>query len=192
MNQMSLLPSNGKRCYLALSISLLSVALTSNNPANKDNAAPHWSYLGADGSTSLGEIAAEYTHCNSGRRYDAEVHLAHQNASGSLAVVDVFLREGRQNPLFQTIPDHIAEADTNTLVRANILVDAENFLPGNRRYFFYSGSLTTPPCGENVNWTVMQQTLKIASSQLEEFTQLVGNNARPLQNLHWRSMLVSN
>ena len=34
-------------------------------------------------------------------------------------------------------------------------------------YYRYSGSLTTPPCSENVIWTIFEQKIDISASQVE-------------------------
>jgi carbonic anhydrase len=43
------------------------------------------------------------------------------------------------------------------------------------------GSLTTPPCTENVLWMVMKQPLPISPEQIAIFSRLYKNNARPVQ-----------
>jgi len=42
-------------------------------------------------------------------------------------------------------------------------------------YYKYSGSLTYPPCTNNVDWHVMQQPLKISRSQLDRIRLMINN-----------------
>lgn len=46
----------------------------------------------------------------------------------------------------------------------------------------YSGSLTTPPCSEGVNWFVSTQTLRIQASTFESVRKVIGFNSRITQN----------
>lgn len=40
-------------------------------------------------------------------------------------------------------------------------------LPGDLRYYYsYLGSLTTPPCTENVHWFVVADTVKLSKTQV--------------------------
>ncbi|KAK4210772.1 alpha carbonic anhydrase [Rhypophila decipiens] len=46
----------------------------------------------------------------------------------------------------------------------------------------YSGSLTTPPCSEGVNWFVSTQTLRISAATFEKARSVIGFNSRLTQN----------
>ncbi len=130
-------------------------------------------------------------HAREGERYAMEVHLVHKNASGNLAVVGVLLKRGRQNPTLQKILDNVSGSVNEVNSVQSVSVNAADLLPRNHQVFHYSGSLTTPPCSENVNWFVMKAPMQVSAKQIRQFAKLIGKNARPLQGMHWRSMLVS-
>ncbi|KAJ2951937.1 hypothetical protein O0L34_g4189 [Tuta absoluta] len=63
-----------------------------------------------------------------------------------------------------------------------------NILPYDlRRYFTYSGSLTTPPCSEVVTWLDFEQPIRLAHDQIKAFRELrsahgkIRHNFRPIQ-----------
>lgn len=130
-------------------------------------------------------------HARKGERYAMEVHLVHKNANGNLAVVSVLLKLGKQNPTLQKMLDNVSDSINEINESRGINISAAYLLPRNHQFFYYSGSLTTPPCSENVNWFVMKKPMTVSSEQVNRFVKLIGKNARPLQGMHWRSMLVS-
>ena len=68
------------------------------------------------------------------------------------------------------------------------LLNLNELLPADQRYYQFMGSLTTPPCSENVLWMVMKQPVPISRAQIRLFTQLYPNNARPVQPLNGRTV----
>jgi carbonic anhydrase len=48
------------------------------------------------------------------------------------------------------------------------------------------GSLTVPPCTENVRWFVFEDVLALSLDQLREFQKIFKMNSRPLQETHGR------
>lgn len=116
-------------------------------------------------------------------------HLVHKSAAGQLAVVAVLFKEGRENPalanVFATLP---AEGGKYRLADS---FDPSRILPVKRGYYAFEGSLTTPPCSENVRWQVLKEPLEVSGEQLAAFRQLYPMNARPTQPLNGREVLES-
>ena len=54
------------------------------------------------------------------------------------------------------------------------------------------GSLTEPPCTEDVLWIVMKQTMQASPEQMALFSRLYPLNARPVQQGNGRMIKESN
>jgi carbonic anhydrase len=108
-----------------------------------------------------------------------EVHLVHKSADGNLAVLGILLRQGRENPTLQKLLDHVSSDIGKVNSAQGVTINAADLLPADREVFHYSGSLTTPPCSENVNWFVMKTPVDVSDTQVKRFEKLIGKNARP-------------
>jgi carbonic anhydrase len=128
-------------------------------------------------------------HTVSGSHYDMEMHLVHKNSQDELAVVGVFLKKGQENKVIQTIWNNIPQEinKEKTIVTENI--NAADLLPSDTSYYHYYGSLTTPPCTEGVNWSVMKTPIEVSPSQVEKFKSLIKENARPTLPVNKRFVL---
>lgn len=62
-------------------------------------------------------------------------------------------------------------------------------LPENRAAFHYDGSLTTPPCTEQVKWTVFEMPIEMSKEQIEAFLQIFPDDHRPVQSLNNRKVI---
>ena len=131
-------------------------------------------------------------HTVKGQFYDMELHLVHKNKNNEIAVVGVFMKKGATNNLIQTIWDNSpTEIDKENVV-SGISVNASVLLPKNRSYYHNYGSLTTPPCTEGVNWSVMKTPIEVSEAQIEKFRTVMGvENNRPVQTLNKRFVLES-
>lgn len=63
----------------------------------------------------------------------------------------------------------------------------------NGRFWFYNGSLTTPPCSETVKWFVMQTLAPVSEAQVTAYEDAVGTDetARDDNGLNGRAVLDS-
>jgi carbonic anhydrase len=128
-------------------------------------------------------------HAVDGKLFAAELHIVHKNADGNLAVVGILLDEGTQNEAFQPFVENLP-AEKSDVQDAGVTIHAADLLPAVQTTFRYSGSLTTPPCTEGVNWLVMTTPVEISAEQIETLASLFeeGNN-RPVQPLNERPLV---
>ncbi len=126
-----------------------------------------------------------------GKRYPLVAHLVHKNAEGKLAVVAVLFKQGKANPMlaqiWSTLP-HEQGADHAT---DGPVLDLTASLPAKHGFYNFAGSLTTPPCSEEVNWFVMKAPVQVSAAQLRQFHHVYQHNARPVQPLHGRVVIES-
>ena len=131
-------------------------------------------------------------HALDGELAAGEMHLVHQSEDGSYAVVGVMIMDGAENPAFINVwdnfPDHVTEAE----MVDGVTVNASDLLPETRTYFNYSGSFTTPPCTEGVNWLVLTTPIEMSADQIAAFSSIVGDNNRPTQPLGERTLVEDN
>jgi len=131
-----------------------------------------------------------------GERMDMVVHLVHQHHDGGLAVVGVLMTTKRpvtarkswwgddskplDNPLIQTLWNNVPLVKER-VESPGVMINVNQLLPEEKTYFTYMGSLTTPPCSENVLWFVMKNPILVSEEQVQNFGRIYPMNARPLQ-----------
>jgi len=131
-------------------------------------------------------------HTVKGKFYDMELHLVHKNERDELAVVGVFMKKGESNKIIQVLWDNLpTEIDKENVV-SGISVNASGLLPDDSSYYHYFGSLTTPPCSEGVNWSVMKTPIEVSEAQIEKFKSVMGvATNRPVLPVNKRFVLES-
>ncbi len=125
-----------------------------------------------------------------GRQFEMSAHLVHRDAQGKLAVVALLIERGPAHPVVQTVWNNLP-LEQHQEVPARVPLSLQALLPSDARYFTYMGSLTTPPCSEDVRWIVMRQPVTMSPEQIELFARIYPMNARPLQQLAGRRILQS-
>jgi carbonic anhydrase len=126
-----------------------------------------------------------------GKAHAMVAHLVHKNAEGKLAVVAVLIDKGGASELIDTLWKNIPHEKEKENVVSNVSIDASMLLPGDRDYYTFQGSLTTPPCSEGVTWFVLKTPVKIADTEIAAFAKIYPLNARPVQPLNGRAIEVS-
>jgi len=121
-----------------------------------------------------------------GKTYDMEIHLVHKTPDHQYVVIAVLVEIGKHNPAIQKLWDHIPTQIDKEFTYQNELIAAEDFLPPSEEYYYYNGSLTTPPCSENVTWFVLEQPVEVSQKQVKYFQKFIDHNARPTQKINHR------
>ena len=122
-----------------------------------------------------------------GKLTDMDVELLHKSSDGKMVIVEVrFLMDrGNPNAVLAMLWPHLPQK-TGEKVKVTEMVNPRGFLPADRGYWTYMGSLPTPPCTEGVRWFVYENEIPLSLDQLRAFTSLFRMNSRPLQDAHGR------
>ena len=126
-----------------------------------------------------------------GKGFEMVAHLVHANAAGALAVVAVLLDPGAANPVIASLWQHFPTHEGPEQKLDDVQIDATGLLPQDRGYYTFTGSLTTPPCTEDVTWFVLKTPERISQNQANTFGKIYPRDARPIQPLYEREVLVS-
>ncbi|WCL80149.1 carbonic anhydrase family protein [Saprospira sp. CCB-QB6] len=103
-------------------------------------------------------------HTIEGVRYPLEMHLVHANQDGDIAVLAVMAKEGGQSAPFDFLETYLPLA-AGAKKEIGKPFDMNLNLPKDRSYYHYKGSLTTPPCSENVQWYIFKTPINISLKQ---------------------------
>ena len=128
-------------------------------------------------------------HQFNGQPYEMELHLVHQNESGELAVLGVMIQEGSMNEYLQPVWAALQEEITEEDISLSEPVHLQTLLPKDQTFLHYNGSLTTPPCTEEVEWIILEQPIELSQEQIQVFQQIFPDNHRPIQPLNEREVI---
>ncbi len=128
----------------------------------------------------------ESEHTIDGVRYPLELHFVHKSAAGKIIVVGVMVKEGEENSYFEKLKVFKSLAK-NAKEDTDIAFDPEKMYPTNKAYYTYEGSLTTPPCSDQVTWIVFKNPITMTEGEIEDVAKhLPKSNNRPVQPINGR------
>ena len=130
-------------------------------------------------------------HKISGKGQEMEAQLVHRGKDGKVAVVAVLLDQGKENPLIKTLWSNLPATKDKENVVSGVQINAVSLLPANKDYYAYKGSLTTPPCSEDVSWYLLKTPVQLSADEIARFAKVYPMNARPVQPLNDRDILGS-
>uniref|UniRef100_G1NVH7 Carbonic anhydrase n=1 Tax=Myotis lucifugus TaxID=59463 RepID=G1NVH7_MYOLU len=151
----------------------------------------HW------GGAALEVSGSEHT--IDGLRYAAEIHVVHYNskyesydtakdAPDGLAVLAALIevKDYAENTYYSNFISRLE--DVTYLGRSTVLssLDVQDMLPANLGFYYtYRGSLTTPPCTENVRWFLLADLVPLSKAQITKLeNSLVDHQDEAIHNVY--------
>ena len=119
------------------------------------------------------------------------LHIVHADEAGKLTVVAVLPQQGKENPFIRELWNDLPTENEKEELLDQMQIDVSQLLPANRSYYTFSGSLTTPPCSEDVTRFVLKHPTTVSAKEIERFSRLYRNDAQPTQPLYDRVVLES-
>lgn len=129
-------------------------------------------------------------HTINGQSFPMELHLVHKTKEGALGVLGVMIEQGEHNDSIQSIWNHVLSSGKEPTTHEDTVINGAALLPATMNYFRLSGSLTTPPCSEGVNWHVLAEPIQASTRQITAFRTLYPVNARPVQPSNSRLIVI--
>ncbi len=133
-------------------------------------------------------------HTINGVRYPLEIHMVHHSEeSSSYIVFAALVQQGEADPTFTFLESYlpINEGETKEINKSFNFgsTTSEIFGMDSVDLYTYHGSLTTPPCTEEVIWVVMKNASSASAKQIELLQKLMPkNNYRETQPINDREV----
>jgi carbonic anhydrase len=130
-------------------------------------------------------------HTIDGREAAMEIHLFHKDDAGNTAVVSVLLEEGEENHVLKEAFAYLSWVPVGGAIELEETINLSRLFDDTVPLYRYDGSLTTPPCTEDIKWNIYSRIITAAKYQLEAFKGLYTENSRPVQNLNGRTVYIT-
>ncbi|OEL31162.1 Alpha carbonic anhydrase 7 [Dichanthelium oligosanthes] len=117
-------------------------------------------------------------HTVNGTRFDAEMHMVHEDSTKEKTVVSVLFSSkaaGKDSKLLDDLRPYFEKltGKQNATEEVKGPIDPADWIDKASGYYRYEGSLTTPPCTEGVIWTILS---KVADASAEQIDSLKSEN----------------
>ena len=113
-----------------------------------------------------------------GKAFPMEMHLVHQDETDHVLVIAVMMETDATEPVLEKLWKWLPE-QTKQEVSIPLELSLTDILPRNTHHYTYSGSLTTPPCTEGVQWIVLKKPIHITQQDVDQFVNIIGHNCPP-------------
>lgn len=133
-------------------------------------------------------------HTVNGKHFPMESHmvLRSEGSKHNNAVMGVFIDVGKANPMLNQFWNQLPRTRNKPV--DPVMVNVGDLLPGDKSYYMYEGSMTTPGCPQGVRWFVLKTPVEASQAQIDQFIQDFTEgktNNRPIQQINGRFVLES-
>lgn len=130
-------------------------------------------------------------HTINGMHYPLVAHMVHVNKDKDFVVFAIMVVEGDESNTFDFLESYlpVESGESKVIEKPHSF---SGYIFDHFDYYYYKGSLTTPPCTETVNWFVFKNPITASPTQVKMMADLMPrNNFRPTQPLNGRKVYLS-
>ena len=113
--------------------------------------------------------------------YQMEMQIFHEDSKGNKLFLSVLFTDGSANETLGLITKNLPTQEGKAYFVTNF--DINKLIPNNLASYQFYGSLTTPPCSQNVQWLILKTPMPITKTQLDSMQNITKQNARTTQEL---------
>lgn len=124
-----------------------------------------------------------------GKSFPMGIHLLHRDKAGKQVTLVVLLREGNENPGIKQLWSHAPAKEGPQVQPEGVAFNPANLLPRELNFLTYEGSLTTPPCSENMRYYVIKEPINISREQIMQYPFKI--SSRPVQPQNGRPIATN-
>ncbi|MFC1746887.1 carbonic anhydrase family protein [Candidatus Neomarinimicrobiota bacterium] len=128
--------------------------------------------------------------------YPMEVHIVHQGEHDGRVILGIPVQEGQgpavMNSFWDTLQMRAESISDGDILGEDWIQKSLGLVPPVAPCYIYEGSLTTPPCTEDVLWVVLDQPIYAPAAVLQAYTEKYAPTNRPLQPLNGREVFKGN
>ena len=127
-------------------------------------------------------------HLFNGHASELEIHFVHTREGGRITDEDYYTVIGVLAEVDQSLPLSEPWSQLNATAVQTYKSSTpvrwfrfDQLLPARKDYYYYQGSLTTPPCNETVSWFVMKDGIRVPHVFLESLRRVQGAEGHALE-----------
>ena len=141
-------------------------------------------------------------HLIDGMTFPMEMHVVNmardeEKGEGPLyVVIGMLFKMGHENKFIKEFLNSVPPEETKKKSLKPGTVKLEDLFTGIPKnelgtYYYYHGSLTTPPYSESVDWLIRKYIFEASPEQIKTIEKIEGDNARHIQELYQRRVITN-
>lgn len=128
-------------------------------------------------------------HTLDGKKMDMEMQWFFTDNKNNISILSVFVKKGSENPAAQGFIQKVSKLTPQKTQKVDAPLSILGLFPMQKQSSLqYTGSLTTPPCSESVQWVVYDEPITFSKKQLNTLRKEIDQTNRPIQNLNDRKI----